>query len=374
MSDLTPLHGLSRHPLGPSTPSTHNQIREQRRWSLRPGAPRRRSFLLFNGLVTGLLMTGLTSCSIVEEYLAAGENNEAGAEEIAAAPAAPVEPPTVPAVEPASSAPINATPPPDTYPDALKKANLAQTLSQSAQSTDDWSLVAGRWEQAINLLEAVPDSSENYGNVAGKLSEYRRQRDSAKVKANQPVPTTSPLGRVVVVSDGEENAVPAVATDEGGETEENGNETAGGSDEAGSNPSVQPPESLAEEATATDGLYSAPIIRRSGGTPVIQVKFNDSYTVEMIVDTGASGTVLTQVVARTLGVEVIGETNMSTASAQSVPFQLGRVSTIEVEGAVLDNPVVAIAGPGLETGLLGNDFFKDYDVTVKADVVEFRER
>lgn len=373
MSDLTPLHWLPRRHLGRSTPP-HHPSQAQGRWGSPPNrSSRRRSFLLFNGLVTGLLMTGLTGCSIVEEYLAAVDD-DAASEDVAVASPTPAETPVVPVAEPEPAEPA-ATQRPDTYPDALKKANLAQTLSQSAQSTDDWTLVAGRWDQAINLLESVPDSSENYSNVAGKLSEYRRQRDSAKVKANQPIPTTSPLGRVVVVSDEEEeNAAPAVATDEGGETEETITETASGDDDASPNLSVQPPESLADAGNASGGLYSAPIVRRSGGTPVIQVRFNNRYTVEMIVDTGASGTVLTQAVARNLGVEVIGETNMSTASAQSVPFQLGRVSTIDVQGAVLQNPVVAIAGPGLETGLLGNDFFKDYDVTVKSDVVEFRER
>ncbi|MGK7889884.1 MAG: TIGR02281 family clan AA aspartic protease, partial [Leptolyngbyaceae cyanobacterium] len=129
------------------------------------------------------------------------------------------------------------------------------------------------------------------------------------------------------------------------------------------------------EINSTGGqVYSAPIVRRSGGTPVIQVLFNNEYTVEMIVDTGASGTVLTQRVAQALGVEPTGRTNVSTASEQNVSFLLGNVDSIQVDGAQRNNVVVAIAGPSLETGLLGNDFFGQYDVTVRSDVVEFQER
>jgi hypothetical protein len=32
---------------------------------------------------------------------------------------------------------------------------------------------------------------------------------------------------------------------------------------------------------------------------------------------------------------------------------------------------VAIAGEELETGLLGHDFFGNYDVTIRRDVIEF---
>lgn len=275
----------------------------------------------------------------------------------------------------------------DPYPDAIRKASLALTLTESAQSIDDWRLVAGRWQQAIDLLEAVPTSSEHYGNVASKLTIYRNKRDNANIQANQPVPTSSPLGSVVVVGDGEDENTTSAVTDTSvtdtaaeGEASTNAETVAAAprgldadNDASNDTPGANATEPAASQNT-TPGTYEAPIIRRSGGTPVIHVRFNNRYTIEMIVDTGASGTVLTQQVAQTLGIQPIGETNMATASAQNVPFLLGRITSMEVNGASLENAVVAIAGPNLETGLLGNDFFRDYDVTVKSDVVEFRER
>jgi aspartyl protease family protein len=56
-----------------------------------------------------------------------------------------------------------------------------------------------------------------------------------------------------------------------------------------------------------------------------------------------------------------------------VEFDVGLVQSINVAGAVTDNVAVAIA-PALDIGLLGQDFFGQYDVTIKEDVVEFRER
>ena len=318
-------------------------------------------------LLAGLIFTASTGCTLLasppSESLSesatpssatgSGQSASTGAE--ATAQSAPQTSATSP--EPASSENSSANSPatqPDPYPDAVRRASLALTLSQSAQSVDDWQLVAGRWQQAMDLMQAVPDSSENHANAVQKITEYRGNRDYALTQAKQPIPSISQLGEVVVMSEDEENAASALDAD--GESSDSSTES----------------ENTA--APSADGVYRAPIVRRSGGTPVINVSFNGGRQVEMIVDTGASGTVLTRQVAQALGVRPTGQTRVSTASQQSVTFALGRVDLIEVNGARLENPVVAIAGPELETGLLGNDFFGRYDVTVKADVVEFRER
>ena len=94
----------------------------------------------------------------------------------------------------------------------------------------------------------------------------------------------------------------------------------------------------------------------------------------MIVDTGASGTVITQQMARLLGVTTVGKAKANTASAQSVEFPIGYVDSIEAGGVKIKKVAVAIAGSGLQNGLLGHDFFGNYDITIKSDVVEFRPR
>ncbi|ERT04887.1 aspartyl protease family protein [Lyngbya aestuarii BL J] len=126
-------------------------------------------------------------------------------------------------------------------------------------------------------------------------------------------------------------------------------------------------------ASGTPGVYSAQIIRRQGGIPVIQVVFNENQTFEMLVDTGASGTAITPVMAELLGVIPTAKATADTPSQKNAEFDIGLVESVSVGGATMPNLPVAIA-PALDLGLLGQDFFGRYDVTIKKDVIEFRER
>lgn len=126
-------------------------------------------------------------------------------------------------------------------------------------------------------------------------------------------------------------------------------------------------------ASATPGVYSAQIIRRQGGIPVIEVIFNQNQTFEMLVDTGASGTAITPVMAELLGVIPTAKATADTPSQKNAEFDIGLVESVRVGGATMSNLPVAIA-PALGLGLLGQDFFGRYDVTIKEDVIEFRER
>jgi predicted aspartyl protease len=120
-------------------------------------------------------------------------------------------------------------------------------------------------------------------------------------------------------------------------------------------------------------MYQAKIKRRAGGTPVIDVVFNGSKKFEMIVDTGASGTLITKPMAIDLGVRTIGRTKAKIADGSTVAFDVGRVESIAVNGAMVKNVEVAIAEK-MEIGLLGHDFFDKFDVKMKQDVIEFYPR
>ncbi len=127
---------------------------------------------------------------------------------------------------------------------------------------------------------------------------------------------------------------------------------------------------LNEVKKASSGIFQAKIKRRESGIPVIDVNFNNR-NFEMILDTGASGTIITTDMAQALGVIPVAKTLVSTASANNVVMPLGYVKKIEVDGIVSNNVLVGII-PALRIGLLGHDFFGSYDVTVKRDIVEFR--
>lgn len=120
-------------------------------------------------------------------------------------------------------------------------------------------------------------------------------------------------------------------------------------------------------------VHQAKIKRRIGGTPIIDVVFNGNKTFEMIVDTGASGTLITQPMARALGIRPVGKIKAGIADGSVVEFPIGRVQSIAVGGAVVKNVSVAIAQK-MEIGLLGHDFFSNYDVKIKQDIVEFYPR
>lgn len=234
---------------------------------------------------------------------------------------------------------------PSPYELALDKADGAISISQSAKSSYDWQLVATQWSDAIALMQTLPNNSPYKAIAKTKIAQYQRYLVHAQQQANQPI--HSPDSVAAAIPDPAQFQDPAI--------------------------DLEVPQ--AKFAPQDQSVFQAAIKRRIGGTPVIDVTFNGNSTVEMIVDTGASGTVLTQETANALGLIAVAKAKANTASAKAVEFPIGYVDSIQVGGASVKNVPVAIAPTSvLETGLLGHDFFGNYDVTIKRDVVEFRRR
>ncbi|MEB3211436.1 MAG: hypothetical protein VKL39_08770, partial [Leptolyngbyaceae bacterium] len=183
----------------------------------------------------------------------------------------------------ASESPATNTPqqtaaaPNDTYPDAINRASSAFNLSQSAQSQDDWLLVSNRWQQAIELMASVPSSSPNHADAQQKLTEYRRNLSYAREQAALPVPTES---STVISIDIDPESAPSPSSSSPSQPSRSSNRSSN--------------QQTAGLPQTGGGVFRAPIVRRAGGTPVVMVTFNGNQTFEMIVDTGASGTVITQ--------------------------------------------------------------------------------
>ncbi|KAF3884443.1 MULTISPECIES: retropepsin-like aspartic protease family protein [Nostocales] len=121
------------------------------------------------------------------------------------------------------------------------------------------------------------------------------------------------------------------------------------------------------------GVFRIPIKRRMGKTPVVDVTFNGHKTFEMIVDTGASITLITSNMANTLKLKPTGNMQAEIADGSQVKFSLSQVNSIAVGGAVVNNVEVAIA-PKAGIGLLGHNFFDNYDVKILGNVIEFSRR
>lgn len=267
--------------------------------------------------------------------------------------ASPAAPSNLPEAAPVTAAPAAPAAPDGAaiYQRGLEQATNAANLSQRARSRDDWRLAEALWQQAIASMAAVPQGAETHAQAQTKVGEYRRNLAIAQERANRPVqpaPTrTTPVAPAAAPA-------PAVAA-------------ATAPAPPGNAPTTLP-------RPQTGSSFTVPIVRRAGGTPVINVTFNGNRQYQMILDTGASGTVITQPMAAALGVVPVGQARVNTASAQNVTFPLGYLSSMEVGGAIARNPLVAVAGPNLNIGLLGQDFFQNYDVTIRQEEVEFRTR
>jgi predicted aspartyl protease len=280
----------------------------------------------------------------------------------------------------------------------LDKANGAFSISQSALSAEDWQLVAIMYHEATTLMKKVPSKSPYFAIAQTKIQDYQRQIKYAERKASLPSSIQSApelqakrqaepqlqqrLEPKLKQRIEPQKVVIAVPPNKFSRVE----------------PKIVPPPtpiiqaklpakpsaskfdiSVSQEESQAEFskpkgevVFTANIKRRVGGTPVIEVTFNGNQTFDMIVDTGASGTVITQKMAQAMRVVTVGKAKANTASAKLVEFPIGYVDSMEVDGAKVNRVPVAIAGLELETGLLGHDFFGNYDVTIKRDVVEFR--
>lgn len=239
------------------------------------------------------------------------------------------------------------------YERAMDVAYSAESLRESAVSVEDWQLSRSRWTEAIALLRQIPASSPLYLMAKPKIAEY--QRNFSQARQQPPRPRLEVPSGIIL------SATPEATTPE--------------KDEATTPPNDQKatPKTTTKIST-NQGVFKVPIKRRAGQTPVVDVTFNNGQVFEMIIDTGASGTVITQEMAQSLGVIPEGEVTANTASDKDVKFSTTTIESIVVAGAVASKVRVAIGGEDLEIGLLGQDFFGKYDILIRQDVVEFRQR
>ncbi|NJR64443.1 MAG: aspartyl protease [Leptolyngbyaceae cyanobacterium CRU_2_3] len=273
-----------------------------------------------------------------------------------APPAAAITSSTAAASEPAMTAsPKSSVVQVDSYNQAITRASNAFSMSQLAQSSDDWRLVAGRWQQAIQIMTSIPQTSSRHSQAQKKLTEYRRNLAYAQRQANRTNTTLNPDG-VIVLS-------PRIEDRSRGPLQPTSPQNL-----------AFPPQQTPGSTAGQPRVFAVPIVRRAGNTPVVNVTFNGSQTFEMIVDTGASGTLITRSMADNLRLIPVAQASVDTASQRNVTVPLGYVSSMEVGGVTAQHVLVAVAGPELGIGLLGHDFFGRYDVTIRENQVEFSER
>ncbi len=140
--------------------------------------------------------------------------------------------------------------------------------------------------------------------------------------------------------------------------------------------SAPPAAASAPTAAKVHVIGKVPIKRRSSGVPVVDVTFNGRQSFEMLVDSGASFTVITRPMARALGITPAHFVNVATVSTANgtAQFPIVYLNSIEVGGLSSTQIQVAIAGPDMDIGLLGQDFLQKYDVILRSRQIEFSRR
>jgi predicted aspartyl protease len=293
-------------------------------------------------MATGLLGLGLTACT---QFNPSSGSTANSAQELTVQTA----PSTPSSASTASSATTTPTTPSHSkaYSEALALGAGAASMAQTAQSIDDWTLVQGRWQRAVDQLKSVPKTDLNYAKAQAKLEEYQRNLRYAqqRVAFLRNPPAVAPIAQAPAAPSAANRAATATST----------------------NSATRPPSITAE------GTLRVPIVRRISGIPVIEVTFNQRQTYQMIFDTGASHTLITRRMANELGIPIVGQTQANTASHSGVTLDVGEMNEIAIGPIAQSNTFVGI-GDSMEVGLLGNDFYGNFNVTVAEDVVIFERR
>jgi clan AA aspartic protease (TIGR02281 family) len=262
-----------------------------------------------------LLLTSMTACSSPKIATQAPTPSPPPVSE-------PITPtPTIPA----SPAPVQQNQG-EVYQQALSRADAANAIGQSAISKDDWSLVAHNLAESVQMLKSIEPNSAQHILAEKVLPKYEQQLDSAKRKAINFVSKSAP--------------------------------TAITSTQAAVLPQRD--------------MFTLPIREKLGGVPVVEVTMN-GQKVSMLLDTGASHTLITQSVARRLKLEVNGTSQSETANGTAT-FDVSTIDRIQFGAAEVNDIRVAIGQDDLPYGLLGHDVYDGYDITFKENSIEFRKR
>ncbi|NEQ54675.1 MAG: hypothetical protein F6K11_31865 [Leptolyngbya sp. SIO3F4] len=128
---------------------------------------------------------------------------------------------------------------------------------------------------------------------------------------------------------------------------------------------------LQEQQAEEKRIIRIPIKNWIGGTPTVEVIFNGCNRFDMTLDTGAAITGLTQTMGNLLNVIPTKTGHFQVADGRIVEKPIGRVQSIALDQAKIENLSVAISPTG-NIGLLGQNFLCRFDIRILRDEIELR--
>jgi gag-polyprotein putative aspartyl protease len=141
------------------------------------------------------------------------------------------------------------------------------------------------------------------------------------------------------------------------------------------NPNSEIPNSEENKTDKTEqngAFFTVPIKKRIGGIPLIDVTFNRNKTFEMLLDTGATVTTITEKMGNELKIKPQQTIPIATAGG-IIKAGLSKVESMKAGNLQVNNLLISISS-NLPFGLLGQNFYSEYDVTIKENLVEFHSR
>ncbi len=76
----------------------------------------------------------------------------------------------------------------DLFDQAVQRASIAARFAQDADSPATWSQVANLWQEAVDLMAALPESSSQYSIAQQKVIEYQAKLKDARENASTGLP------------------------------------------------------------------------------------------------------------------------------------------------------------------------------------------
>jgi clan AA aspartic protease (TIGR02281 family) len=297
-----------------------------------------------NGIQKNKIGTIITAMMLLS---ACGTTTPAPTPEVSASPTPLASSSPSPVTTPIDTAALNASIANDRYQDALNTAAAARAVSETAMAKEDWSLVADRWQESISQLKAVPKNSINYPLAMKILPQFQQNLSHARQKAanfkapkaDQPVSDlkkSDPNKRVSKTDQVTDSQVVITKVEQ-------------------------------------SGSFSLPIISKNNDVPVVEIVINGRDRIPMMLDTGASKTLLTKGVAERLKLVSQGKTKAKTANG-TAEFDTVKLDSVEFGQGKVTDLSVAVGDNNLNYGLLGHDVYKGYDITLAEDNVQFKKR
>jgi hypothetical protein len=129
------------------------------------------------GIVGGISLTVLLLAAVAAIYKGLNSPEQGGTQAttqaIANAPPSEAKPALKISKETVNSAV-------DSFAQAVRVAEQAANDSKTAQSREDWLVVAAKWQQASDLMAAVPSKHPRYTTALNRTALYRQNSDKAQ--------------------------------------------------------------------------------------------------------------------------------------------------------------------------------------------------